>query len=286
MFALPTRSNHIVLFKLQGPAVEMHALLVPAVLALWASLAKGDPPGTITLLARKCGPSSGNVVCINKYGAVMPYNFFRNVSSNDEKITYGQTEVPDESFSQVKNADFLVFDKKRGLALLGSNPSYSFVFNVSTAVHEAPVYAPVQNKLFISQLAPPPGYLPQLVIDLNQDPPTISPFLSDPPVYAPNGGTFHNGKVIWGASGGNNSIDGGEQRVSIRTLDPATNRTTTLLNNYFGSYFNTIDDLAVHPRTGDIWFTDTEYSWFNALTDTAPQLPVASYRFRPSTGAT
>lgn len=28
-----------------------------------------------------------------------------------------------------------------------------------------------------------------------------------------------------------------------------------------------------------------EYSWFNALTDTAPQLESATYRFRPSTGA-
>ena len=28
-----------------------------------------------------------------------------------------------------------------------------------------------------------------------------------------------------------------------------------------------------------------EYSWFNALTDTAPQLMSATYRFRPSTGA-
>jgi sugar lactone lactonase YvrE len=74
--------------------------------------------------------------------------------------------------------------------------------------------------------------------------------------------------------------------VGFRTMDPATNKTTTLLNNYFGSYFNTIDDLSVHPKTGDIWFTDPDYSWFNALTNTAPQLPVASYRFRPSTGAT
>jgi hypothetical protein len=29
----------------------------------------------------------------------------------------------------------------------------------------------------------------------------------------------------------------------------------------------------------------TEYSWFNALVDTAPQLGTASYRFTPSTGA-
>jgi sugar lactone lactonase YvrE len=35
---------------------------------------------------------------------------------------------------------------------------------------------------------------------------------------------------------------------------------------------------------GDIWFTDPQYSWFNALTDTAPQLETATYRFTPSTG--
>lgn len=142
------------------------------------------------------------------------------------------------------------------MELLGPNPSYKYVFNVSMAVHEAPVYAPVQNKLFLSQLAPPPGFLPQLVVDLNQNPPTLSEFLSDPPVYANNGGTFRNGLIVWGASGGNNSIGGGEQRVSLRTLDPATNKTNVLLNNYYGLYFNTIDDVAIHPVTKDIFFTD------------------------------
>ncbi|KAH8425700.1 SMP-30/gluconolactonase/LRE family protein [Aspergillus melleus] len=159
------------------------------------------------------------------------------------------------------------------------------MFAVSEAVHEAPVYVASQNKLYLSQLAPPAGYLPQLVVDLNQDPPTLSEFLSDPPVYAPNGGTFHNGKIIWGASGGNRSVGGGEQRVSLRTLDPETNKTTNLVNNYYGFYFNTIDDLAVHPRTGDIWFTDPHYSWFNSLSDTPPQLPSASYRYNGSSGA-
>jgi sugar lactone lactonase YvrE len=63
-----------------------------------------------------------------------------------------------------------------------------------------------------------------------------------------------------------------------------TNKTVTLLNNYFGYYFNTVDDLFVHDN-GDIFFTDPQYSWFNALTDRAPQLETASYRFMPSTGA-
>ncbi|KAL8942657.1 MAG: hypothetical protein Q9211_001303 [Gyalolechia sp. 1 TL-2023] len=219
------------------------------------------------------------------YASVMPYHFFRNISNGTSGPTFGSTSVPnDTSFGLIDKADFLVFDQQRGLEILGSNPSYDFVFEVSEAVHEAPVYVPSQNKLYLSQLAPPPGYLPQLVVDLNQDPPTLSEYLSDPPVYAPNGGTFHDGLVYWGASGGNNSIGGTEQRVSLRTLDPATNKTNTLLNNYFGYYFNTIDDLFVHPN-GDVWLTDPQYSWFNKLTDTPPQLESATYRFTPSTGA-
>ncbi|MCJ1448411.1 MAG: hypothetical protein MMC23_008926 [Stictis urceolatum] len=217
----------------------------------------------------------------------MPYHFFRNVSaSNKNTNPYGSTSVPnDTSFAGVASADFIVFDEKRGLELLGPDPSYEYAFYVSDAVHEAPAYVPSQNKLYLSQLAPPPGFLPQLVIDLNQDPPTLSEYLSDPPVYAPNGGTFAGSKIYWGASGGNNSIGGMETRVGLVELDPETNKTKYLLNNYFGFYFNTIDDLFVHPN-GDIWFTDPFYSWFNALTDTPPQLPAASYRFRPSTGAT
>ncbi|KAG2414119.1 hypothetical protein HFD88_003310 [Aspergillus terreus] len=233
-------------------------------------------------ISEACGPS---VVCINHYANVLPYHFFRDVSTMDDISTFGDTIANGTTLKDVKSADFVVYDKERGLEILGPNPSYEYMFHVSDAVHEAPVYVKSQNKLWLSQLAPPPGYLPQLVVDLNQDPPTLSEYLSDPPVYAPNGGTFHDGKIIWGASGGNRSIGGSEQRVGLRTLDPETNKSTSLVNNYFGYYFNTIDDLAVHPKTGDIWFTDPQYSWFNALTDTPPQLPCASYRYNQTSGA-
>lgn len=129
----------------------------------------------------------------------MPYHFFRADSHNTTEVTFAQTSVPnDTSFGLVGSADFLVFDQERGLEILGPNPTYAKVFNVSMAVHEAPVYVPALNKLFLSQLAPPPGFLPQLVVDLNVEPPTLSEFLSDPPVYAPNGGSFHDGLVYWG----------------------------------------------------------------------------------------
>lgn len=252
----------------------------------WQYVASQDlPPGVTSPLAQTCGPSSANVVCMDRYAAVMPYHFYRKPSEGTTDISFAQTSVPnDTSFSLVGGADFLVFDQQRGLEALGSSPTYDKVFKVSDAVHEAPVYVPSLNKLFLSDLAPPAGVLkPQLVIDLNNDPPTLSEYFSDPPVYAPNGGTFYNGLIYWGASGGNTSIGGIEQRPGVQTLDPHTNKTTVLLNNYYGFYFNTVDDLFVDP-TGAVWFTDPQYSWFNRLTDTPPQLKTASYRFDPKTG--
>ena len=262
--------------------------ILPLLASLRFALAQDLPPGVDPPLAQTCGPSSADVVCVHRYASVMPYHFYRAPSgeSSSEDVPFGETNVPnDTSFGLVGKADFLVFDQKRGLEILGSNPTYDLVFEVPERVHEAPVYVPSLNRIYLSRLAPPPGYLPQLIIDLNSDPPTLSEFLSDPPVYAPNGGTFSDGLVVWGASGGNNSIGGIEQRSGIQTLDPHTNKTTVLLNNYFGFYFNTVDDLRVDCN-GAIWFTDPQYSWFNRLTDTPPQLQSASYRFDPKTGAT
>lgn len=241
--------------------------------------------GVVKPLVESCNASLPKVVCINQYASVMPYHFFRAVSNGTSQPTFGSTSVPnDTSFGLVSSADFLVFDRKRGLELLGTNPSYEYVFHVNDAVHEAPVYVPAQNKLYLSQLAPPAGYLPQLVIDLNQNPPTLSEFLSDPPVYAPNGGTFHNGLVYWGASGGNSSIGGTEQRTGIRTLDPATNKTTTLLNNYFGGYFNTVDDLFVHSN-GDVWFTDPRKKALTSRENIPSNHPPASQNIPGSTNS-
>ncbi|KAI9859782.1 MAG: hypothetical protein M1813_006499 [Trichoglossum hirsutum] len=238
----------------------------------------------LSQVAEKCGPSSASVVCINHYGAVLPYHFYRSPNGTSED-PYGLTSVPaDPSFAQVATADFLVFDQSRGLNILGPHPTYEHVFNVSQSIHEAPVWVPKLNKLFLSQLAPPPGYLPQLVVDLNKSPPTLSEYLSDPPVYAPNGGTFHDGLIYWCVSGGNTSIGGIESRPGIVTLNTTTNKTVTILNNYFGYYFNNCDDLVI-DKHGNIWFTDPFYSWFQALDDTAPQMATGTYRFNPTTGA-
>lgn len=58
-------------------------------------------------------------------------------------------------------------------------------------VHEAPVYSPVNNKFYFSQLQA--GFEGVFVVDLNVQPPTLGRVNSNPPIATPNGATFHNG---------------------------------------------------------------------------------------------
>lgn len=181
--------------------------------------------------------------------------FHRNVSINGHETPFGATTIGgDAHLSLVEGADFLVWDRERGHQVLGSHPKYEYMFKVSEDVHEAPIYVPEQNKLYFSQLHP--GNLWQYMVDLNVDPPTLKKYYSDPPVMTPNGGRYMNGMLLWGASGANRRMGGMSQEIGLRVVNLENNQSKTLINNYFGYYFNTIDDLAVHPQTGDIWFTD------------------------------
>jgi sugar lactone lactonase YvrE len=64
-----------------------------------------------------------------------------------------------------------------------------------------------------------------------------------------------------------------------------TNESTVLINNYFGYYFNNINDAVFHPTSDDTFFTDAYYPWLSARSDTAPQLPTATCRWNSDTEA-
>ncbi|RFU27733.1 hypothetical protein B7463_g8599, partial [Scytalidium lignicola] len=215
-------------------------------LSLVSLCVAAQPPGVISPVAKICNSSLPKAVCINNYGAVLSYPFFRDVSTGGLDIPYSQTNVPnDTSFSLLASADFLVFDQTKGLQVLGENAKYEFMFALDEVVHEAPVYSPVNNKLYFSQLQE---------------------------------------GIYWAASGGNNSTEDSTSTPAIIKMDPTSNKATVLLNNYFGRYFNTIDDLFI-DESGVIFFTDPDYSWFQGLDNTAPMLEAASYRFDPNTGS-
>jgi gluconolactonase len=59
---------------------------------------------------------------------------------------------------------------------------------------------------------------------------------------------------------------------------------TILLDNYTGKQFNSLNDGKVHPKSGNIFFTDPSYGYLNRFRP-APQLPNQVYRFDPKTKA-
>lgn len=234
-------------------------------------------------VAAPCGPSTANVTCIHRYGSVLPPSFSRDPDPN---VGYTGTLVPDDPSwaSLVPTADFVIFDKERGLSMLGATPriwhNYIPVLNV---IHEAPIFVPELNKLFTTQDGPP-GNLSNIVIDLNADPPTVEAFVTDPPVYQPTGGILHDGMIYWAVQGNNVSLPNGlQQRPGIVRVDPRTYKAEWLLNNYYGFFYGGLNDLTV-DSVGDVWFTDSDYAWGLGLSNQSNQNQLATYRFRPSTG--
>ena len=57
-----------------------------------------------------------------------------------------------------------------------------------------------------------------------------------------------------------------------------------LLNNYFGRQFNSLNDVAINPKTKEIYFTDVTYGYLQDFRPT-PGLPNQVYRFNEKTGA-
>ncbi|KAE8148713.1 putative lactonohydrolase [Aspergillus avenaceus] len=234
-------------------------------------------------LVHKC--IAPGVVCLENQAANLPYPFWRDSPNGtfvtnlaDIKFQHGAKST---SWEQVRHADFVIFDEERGRKLLGESPSVDFVFPVNPwALHEAPVFVPGLNKIIFSELSP---ILEQFAIDLNVDPPTLSQFKADPPIYVPNGGFYHDGLIYYSTAGSSKKL---KQRPGITTLDPWTNKSSTLLNNYYGLTFTDCDDVIVDPVTGFIWFTVPYYSWWLEVADTPPQLRSATYRFNPATGST
>ncbi|KAL3470835.1 hypothetical protein BJX99DRAFT_238652 [Aspergillus californicus] len=59
--------------------------------------------------------------------------------------------------------------------------------------------------------------------------------------------------------------------------------TTTVLDNFYGRQFNSINDVVIHSD-GSIWFTDPTYGYEGGFRPT-PDLPSQIYRYDPATGS-
>ncbi|ORX33988.1 evolved d-pantonohydrolase [Kockovaella imperatae] len=110
---------------------------------------------------------------------------------------------------------------------------------------------------------------------------------SDPPIINPNGATNYRGQIVFAAEGQNQ--DKASEVVMLNPLPPYNTSSddaetsAALLNNFFGRQFNSINDLAVHPVTKDLHFTDVTYGWLQHFRP-SPNLPNQVYRYVERSG--
>jgi gluconolactonase len=67
------------------------------------------------------------------------------------------------------------------------------------------------------------------------------------------------------------------------SVDPVTGDSQVIVNNFLGRNFSSINDVRQHPETGDLWFTDADYGYFQHFRP-LPTIPKQVYRFSPATG--
>ncbi|OQE23380.1 hypothetical protein PENFLA_c011G10448 [Penicillium flavigenum] len=103
---------------------------------------------------------------------------------------------------------------------------------------------------------------------------------SSPQVINPNGATNYRGQILYAGEGQGDNIP-----PALWVMNPKEPfNTTVILNNYFGRQFNSLNDVAIHPKNKDIYFTDTIYGYVQDFRP-APGLQDQVYRFKPETGA-
>ncbi|KAI3540028.1 D-lactonohydrolase [Colletotrichum filicis] len=184
--------------------------------------------------------------------------------------------------------------------IIGSDPSLTLIATSETdpIFHEAVVWYPPTEEVFFVQNAGPPaagtGLNKSSIVQkirladaealrngsLGTKEVTVTTVPSNPQVINPNGGTNYKGQIIFAGEG-----QGDRVPSALYLMNPVEPYNTTILvNNYFGRQFNSLNDVVVSRRNGDIYFTDTQYGYWQNFRP-APGLPNQVYRLNPTTGA-
>ena len=94
-------------------------------------------------VVQDCTSYSGSqFVCIHRYASLIVPPVFERVVVDDiaRADTFPSIKIPnDPAFAKVANATFLIWDEQRAAEVLGPNPTFEIMFQISDAGHEAPV---------------------------------------------------------------------------------------------------------------------------------------------------
>ncbi|KAK1980984.1 D-lactonohydrolase [Colletotrichum cereale] len=184
--------------------------------------------------------------------------------------------------------------------IIGSDPSLTLIATSETdpIFHEAVVWYPPTEEVFFVQNAGPAaagtGLNKSSIIQkisladadalragsLSAPEVKVVTVPSNPQVINPNGGTNYQGQIIFAGEGQGDRVP--SALYLMNPLEPYN--TTTLVNNYFGRQFNSLNDVVVNRRNGDIYFTDTQYGYWQDFRP-EPGLRNQVYRLNPKTGA-
>lgn len=191
---------------------------------------------------------------------------------------------------------FLSYNDAFAKNVLGPSISSTLVADVSwEAFHEAGVYNKDTNSIYIAsnyQLGDYSNQVNVTVVSLKDYSITSRRY---PNLYEANGGCTYTPptRLSNGSTTVNNTelppyilfCDEGDltNTSSLVLLDPTTNTTQLLLNNFLGRNFSSLNDVKQHTSTGDIWFTDAQYGALQAFRP-SPQIAPQVYRFDPLTG--
>ncbi|KAF2010595.1 calcium-dependent phosphotriesterase [Aaosphaeria arxii CBS 175.79] len=151
------------------------------------------------------------------------------------------------------------------------------------AFHEMGTYNRETNSLYItSNYDSLQNPINITILDLSSDNYPLKS-IRYPEVREANGGTN------WYPPGSNTSellfCDEGdfEHYSGLVSVNPSTNKSTVIVNNFLGRNFSSVNDVRQHFETGDLWFTDADYGYFQYFRP-EPTIPKQVYRFDPSAG--
>ncbi|KAJ3957197.1 hypothetical protein N0V92_006229 [Colletotrichum tropicale] len=182
--------------------------------------------------------------------------------------------------------------------VIGPNPSLTLIATSDTdpIFHEAVVWNPPTEEVFFVQNAGAPaagtGLNKSSIIQKislaeaeavrtgSRANATVTVVPSHPQVINPNGGTNYKGNIVFAGEG-----QGDDITSALYLMNPvAPFNTTVLLNNYFGRQFNSLNDVVINPRNGELYFTDTLYGFLQDFRP-PPGLRNQVYRYNFETGA-
>ncbi|KAK5118909.1 hypothetical protein LTR62_000120 [Meristemomyces frigidus] len=191
--------------------------------------------------------------------------------------------------ASVNHISFISYNESFVTDILGPNVSQALVAREDwVAFHEAGVYNIATGKLYATSNWNGSFDNPINVtaIDIHNNNTIQS--IRYPGLYEANGGAaFYPVGTPPNSSAGQQIVfcDEGDltHPAGLVLVDPSANTTRTLVNNFLGRNFTSLNDVEQHPLTGDLWFTDVPYGYWQYFRPT-PVIRYQAYRFSPGTG--